>query len=54
MLAHRRRLGLDPAAEIARFADRVLDVHITDVSSAASAGSTVGIGRGVIDILASL
>ena len=48
-VGHTRRLGLDPAAEIARFADRLLDVHIKDVSAAEAAGTTVEIGRGVID-----
>jgi len=48
-VGHTRRLGLDPAAEIARFADRLLDVHIKDVSAATAAGTTVEIGSGVID-----
>jgi inosose dehydratase len=48
-VGHTRRLGLDPAAEVERFSDRLLDVHIKDVSSADANGSTVEIGRGVID-----
>jgi inosose dehydratase len=48
-VGHTRRLGLDPAAEVIRFADRLLDVHIKDVSAATAAGTTVEIGRGVID-----
>ena len=48
-VGHTQRLGLDPAAEVERFADRLLDVHIKDVSSADAKGSTVEIGRGVID-----
>jgi sugar phosphate isomerase/epimerase len=32
------------------FADRLLDVHIKDVSAAAAEGTTVEIGRGVINI----
>ena len=49
-VGHTRRLGLDPAHEVERFADRLLDVHMKDVSSADASGTTVEIGRGVIDI----
>jgi sugar phosphate isomerase/epimerase len=48
-VGHTQRLGLDPADEVVRFFDRLLDVHIKDVSSADAKGSTVEIGRGVID-----
>ncbi|MCX6144273.1 MAG: TIM barrel protein [Ignavibacteriales bacterium] len=48
-VGHTQRLGLDPADEVARFFDRLFDVHIKDVSSADAKGSTVEIGRGVID-----
>ncbi len=48
-VGHTQRLGVDPADEIARFFDRLFDVHIKDVSSADAKGSTVEIGRGVID-----
>jgi len=47
---HTRRAGIDPAESARRFSDRLLDVHIKDVSEASSAGSTVEIGRGVTDI----
>ncbi len=49
-MGHTMRMGLDPAREAERFFDRVLDVHIKDVSSADAQGKTVEIGRGVIDI----
>jgi len=49
-VGHTRRLGLDPANEVERFADRLLDVHVKDVSSADAKGTTVEIGSGVIDI----
>jgi inosose dehydratase len=49
-VGHTERLGLDPAAEAERFFDRLLDIHIKDVSAADAKGSTVEIGRGVIDI----
>ena len=48
-VGHTQRLGLDPAVEIERFFDRVLDVHIKDVSAADEKGTTVEIGSGVID-----
>jgi sugar phosphate isomerase/epimerase len=48
-VGHTQRLGLDPAAQIERFFDRVLDVHIKDVSGSDAKGTTVEIGRGVID-----
>ena len=49
-LGHARRLGLDPAAEVERWFDRVYDLHIKDVTAAEAAGGPVEIGRGVIDI----
>jgi sugar phosphate isomerase/epimerase len=49
-VGHTRRLGLDPAHEVERFVDRLLDVHMKDVSSADAGGTTIEIGRGVIDI----
>jgi len=49
-IGHTQRLGLDPASEVERFYDRVLDLHVKDVSSADAKGTTVEIGRGVIDI----
>ena len=49
-VGHTQRLGLDPAHEAQRFADRLLDVHLKDVSSNDVNGTTVEIGRGVIDI----
>ncbi len=48
-VGHTQRLGLDPAAEVEKYFDRLLDVHIKDVSSADAKGTTVEIGRGVID-----
>jgi inosose dehydratase len=48
-VGHTQRLGLDPAAQAERYFDRLLDVHIKDVSSANAAGTTVEIGSGVID-----
>lgn len=49
-VGHTQRAGLDPAVEAERFFDRLLDIHIKDVTSADARGTTVEIGRGVIDI----
>jgi inosose dehydratase len=47
---HTMRNGVDPAEAITQFADRLHDVHIKDVTEATKAGSTIEIGRGIIDI----
>ncbi len=49
-VGHTIRAGVDPAASIEQFADRLLDVHIKDESAATAQGSPVEVGRGVIDI----
>lgn len=53
-IGHTLRIGADPVADAERFADRLLDLHIKDVSAAKPEGMTVEIGRGVIDIPALL
>jgi inosose dehydratase len=53
-VGHTRRLGLDPAEEVRKYAARLFDIHIKDVSAADASGKTVEIGRGVIDIPALL
>ncbi|MGB2868284.1 MAG: TIM barrel protein, partial [Bacteroidota bacterium] len=49
-VGHTQRLGVDPSGDVERFFDRLLDIHMKDVSSADAKGTTVEIGRGVIDI----
>ena len=49
-IGHTQRCGIDPSESTERFAERVLDVHIKDVSESTGEGTTVEIGRGVIDI----
>jgi len=49
-IGHTQRMGVDPTESIVKYADRILDVHIKDVSAADESGETVEIGRGVIDI----
>ncbi len=49
-IGHTQRAGVDPSESAERFADRLLDVHIKDVSAATAKGRGVEVGRGVIDI----
>jgi inosose dehydratase len=49
-VGHTQRFGLDPSLQAERFFGRVLDIHIKDVSQADAKGTTVEMGRGVIDI----
>jgi len=49
-IGHTMRAGIDPAESVKKYADRLLDVHIKDVSEATAKGHGVEIGRGVIDI----
>ncbi|MFA5240189.1 MAG: sugar phosphate isomerase/epimerase [Phycisphaerae bacterium] len=49
-IGHTQRAGVDPSEAAKQFADRLLDIHIKDVSAATEKGETVEIGRGVIDI----
>ncbi|MDZ7315625.1 MAG: sugar phosphate isomerase/epimerase [candidate division KSB1 bacterium] len=49
-IGHAQRLGLDPTAQFRAYHDRIYDIHIKDVSAPAPEGTTVEIGRGVIDI----
>ncbi len=49
-IGHTQRMGVDPSESIAMYRDRILDVHMKDVSAAAKDGKTVEVGRGVIDI----
>lgn len=53
-IGHTIRAGVDPAKAARELADRLLDVHVKDVSEATAKGRTVEIGRGVIDIPAFL
>ncbi|MBN2127854.1 MAG: sugar phosphate isomerase/epimerase [Sedimentisphaerales bacterium] len=53
-IGHTMRSGVDPSASIVKYADRLYDVHIKDVSAATAKGHGVEVGRGVIDIPAVL
>jgi sugar phosphate isomerase/epimerase len=49
-IGHVKRLDLDPAENILKFGDRILDVHLKDVNKASKEGGSCEMGRGVIDI----
>ena len=49
-VGHTQRSGVEPADTIALYTDRVHDIHMKDVSSATKEGSTLEIGRGVINV----
>jgi sugar phosphate isomerase/epimerase len=49
-IGHTIRIGSDPIVSAKKFADRLLDVHMKDVSEATAKGHGVEVGRGVIDI----
>ena len=49
-IGHTQRAGVDPSVSVERFADRLLDVHMKDVSAATAKGHGVEVGRGVIDV----
>jgi inosose dehydratase len=49
-VGHSLRAGVEPAEAAEKFAGRLLDVHIKDVTAASKDGQTVEMGRGVIDI----
>jgi inosose dehydratase len=48
-VGHAVRSGINPAHAVEQYADRLLDVHIKDVSAIAANGQTVVAGHGVID-----
>jgi len=49
-VGHTKRVGEDPVNDLDRFFDRILDVHIKDVSEPKPEGEEVEVGRGCIDI----
>ena len=50
-VGHTQRAGIDPSEAVEKFADRLLDIHLKDESSATTDGTTVEMGRGVIDLV---
>jgi sugar phosphate isomerase/epimerase len=53
-IGHVVRIKEDPSVWARKFKDRLYDVHLKDVNKAEADGSSVEVGRGVIDIPAFL
>jgi sugar phosphate isomerase/epimerase len=49
-IGHNMRDGEDPIADLKRYADRIFDMHLKNVTAAEAEGKTCELGRGVIDI----
>jgi sugar phosphate isomerase/epimerase len=49
-IGHTTRDGENPSADIERYISRIYDIHIKDVDKSAAEGTTVEMGRGVINI----
>ncbi len=49
-IGHTTRAGVDSATSLEQFADRLLDIHIKDVTAADPKGGATEVGRGVINI----
>jgi sugar phosphate isomerase/epimerase len=49
-IGHTQRIGQDPVYETAKYIERVHDIHIKDVDKSEASGTTVEMGRGIIDI----
>ena len=53
-IGHTVRIGADLIASLRQYSDRLLDLHIKDVSAAEPTGKEIQAGRGVIDLVAVL
>jgi inosose dehydratase len=53
-VGHTLRMGLDPIEQFTQYFDRVLDVHLKDVSAPRPDGKDVEVGRGVMNVPAFL
>jgi len=49
-IGHTTRAGQNPSVDVVRYASRIFDIHIKDVTSATKEGKTIEMGRGIIDI----
>jgi inosose dehydratase len=49
-IGHTTRDGQDPSVDIIKYKSRIFDMHIKDVTKATKEGSTIEMGRGIIDI----
>ena len=49
-IGHTQRDNIDPAAAYLKYADRIMDMHIKDVTKAEKDAESLELGRGIIDI----
>ena len=49
-IGHTTRDGHSPSGDLEKYQKRIFDIHIKDVDKASKEGTTVEIGRGIIDI----
>jgi len=49
-IGHTQRDNIDPATAYQQYSDRIMDMHIKDVTAAEKDGKSLELGRGVIDI----
>jgi inosose dehydratase len=49
-IGHTQRYGEDPVSDTGKYFDRILDLHIKDVTAASEKGDTCEMGRGIIDL----
>jgi sugar phosphate isomerase/epimerase len=49
-IGHTQRIGQDPVKMAAKYASRLYDIHIKDVTGSTGKDTPLEIGRGVIDI----
>lgn len=49
-IGHDKRYGNDPLADLEKYAKRVFDIHLKNVTAPTKEGKTCELGRGIIDI----
>jgi inosose dehydratase len=49
-IGHTIRDGQDPSVDIERYSKRIFDIHIKDVDKGVKEGTTIEMGRGIINI----
>lgn len=49
-IGHDARFGSDPVADLNKYADRIFDIHLKNVTAPTREGKAVELGRGIIDI----
>jgi inosose dehydratase len=49
-MGHNKRANHDSVADLGKYAKRIFDIHLKNVSAATAEGKTCELGRGVIDI----